>query len=108
MLLSRQFGGFFAALLLVLSLEFIYAARGIHKLLFAREERVAAGADFDANVAFMRGGRVERVLARTYDVHLVVVRVYSRFHIFDLSGKFYFSTKAAKPPRAVAWLAGVL
>ena len=46
---SRAFGSGFLAIALV---EAIDASCGIDQLLFAGEERVASGADFDVQVAF--------------------------------------------------------
>jgi hypothetical protein len=65
---------------LVFLLELVYASRGIDKLLLAGEEGVAVRADFDADIAFMSGTGLERVLARADHVDFVVGRVYSSFH----------------------------
>jgi hypothetical protein len=74
--------GLFGALPGVFLFETIDAAGRIHKLLFAREERVAARADFDADVAFVGGSSFERVSARADHIHLVIGRVNSSFHDF--------------------------
>ena len=73
-------GGFFGAQFRILLFEFIDATSRIDQLLFAGEEGVAVGANFDADVAFMGGTGLERVLARADYVDLVIGRVYSSFH----------------------------
>ena len=64
----------------VLLLETVHAAGGIHQLLAAREERVAGGTDFDADVAFVRRFGLERVAAGADHVHRGISRMNSSFH----------------------------
>ncbi len=45
--------------------EALDTARGVNQLLFSREERVATGADFHVDVAFVRRPGLERTPART-------------------------------------------
>ena len=61
--------------------ETLNAAGGIHKLLLSGEERVAVGADFDAQqIAFDGRARGERVPAGAVHSDSVVVRVNIGFH----------------------------
>jgi len=69
----------------VLLLETLDAARRIHQLLLSGEERVAAGADFHADIALMRGPRLERVTARADHINFFISGVDSGFHV---AGKF--------------------
>jgi hypothetical protein len=64
----------------VLLLETVYPAFGVDQLLLAREERVAAGADFHANVALVGRPGLEVITARADDVNGFVVRMNSGFH----------------------------
>ena len=72
LLRSRLRFGVFAA-------EAFDASRGVYQLLLAGEERVASGADFDVDVALVRGAGDEAVAARAEDANLVVIRVDSGF-----------------------------
>jgi hypothetical protein len=57
------------------------AARSVQELLFAGEERVAIGADFDAqHCAFDRRARGEIVSTGTVNRNRVIVRVNTGFH----------------------------
>jgi len=79
-LLLCESGSFFGAQFRILLLELVYASGSVDQFLFTREKRVAVGANFDADVAFMGGTGLERVLACADHVDLVVGRVYSSFH----------------------------
>jgi hypothetical protein len=59
----------------VLATEALNAARGVDQLLFAGEERVAVGANFGVDIAFVRGARGEVVPARADHANLVIVRM---------------------------------
>jgi hypothetical protein len=94
-LFRSQACGFIRALLLVLPLKLIDAARSIDQLLLAREKRVAAGADFNTDVGLVRGSGAKRVSARADHVHLIVCGVYSGFHGYtsgDFLGKLHITT----------------
>ena len=60
--------------------EFLHAAGGVDKLLFAGEKRMASGADADFNVTLGRTRIVNRA-ARTNDVGLKIFRMNVRFHV---------------------------
>ena len=65
----------------VFLLEALNAASGVHKLLLARKERVAARADFDAkHVAFDRRASLEGAPASAVDGNGMVVRMNTGFH----------------------------
>src|ERR1019366_6165255 len=51
------------------------AARGVDQLLLAGKERVAGSADFDDEVALVRGAGVELVATGALNVNSVVLRV---------------------------------
>ena len=70
-----------------LAAEALDAACGVDQLLLAGEERVAGGADFDDDVALMRGAGLKRVPAGALDVDVVVLRV----NTFFWHGKCPFS-----------------
>ena len=53
----------------VLAAEALDAACRVHQALFAGEERVAVGADFEADPAFVGGAGLERVAARAVDLN---------------------------------------
>ncbi len=72
------FGG--VANLLILLLETVDAAFGVDQLLFAGEKRVATGANFNADVAFVGRAGAELVSASAGHVHFFVGRVDTRFH----------------------------
>jgi hypothetical protein len=61
-------------------LEAIDSAFGVYQLLPAGEKRMAAGADFDAQIASVRGASVEMGATRANDIHFLVGRVDSGFH----------------------------
>jgi hypothetical protein len=54
--------------LLNLFLETVHATLGVHQLLTASEERMAAGADFHTDIAFVSRARTESVSAGAGDV----------------------------------------
>ena len=57
------------------------AAGGVHELLFASKERVAIGADFDAqHIAFDGGASGKRVPASAVDSNGVIVGMNTGFH----------------------------
>ena len=60
--------------------EALDAAAGVDQLLPARVERMAVGADFHADVALVRGPRLECISARAHDIQLVVRRMDTSFH----------------------------
>ena len=65
----------------VLLLEALDAARGIDQLLLAGKERVAIGADFDADhFAFERGAGLKRIAAGAMHLHGMVIGMDSFFH----------------------------
>ena len=66
--------------------EFLDPARGIDKLLFAGEKRMAGGADADFNVPARRAGMIDRA-AGAANFRLVVVRMNVRFHSGKRAGK---------------------
>src|SRR4051794_16136117 len=95
MLFCGQAGGLLGSLGLVLPLKLIDASGGIDQLLLTREERVAARADFDADVSLVRGSGAERMTARADYVYLVVCGVDSSFHGFtsgNFLGKLHLTT----------------
>ena len=81
--LRGPLGGYFAAAagcrfgfgFGVLAAEALDATRSVDQLLFAGEERVAVGADFRVDVAFVRGAGGEVVAAGADDANLVVIGV---------------------------------
>ena len=69
---------------LVLLLEAVNTSGGIDQLLLTREERVAARADFHADVALVGGSRLKDVTAGADDADFVVSGVNSGLH--DITG----------------------
>ena len=69
--------GFGAA---VTARKFFHAPGGIDEFLFAREKRMAGGADADFNVSFGRAGVINRA-ARANDVGLLIIGMNVRLHI---------------------------
>jgi hypothetical protein len=69
--------GFGAA---VTAREFFHAPGGIDEFLFAREKRMAGGADADFNVSFGRAGVINRA-ARANDIGLLIIWMNVRLHI---------------------------
>lgn len=63
-------------------MEAINTAFGVDQLLLTGEEGVASGADFQANVSFMRGAGLELGAASTDDFNDVIGGVNSGFHDF--------------------------
>src|SRR2546423_4417006 len=72
-------------LLTVALVKAVNSARRVHKLLLAREERVALRADFDVYVALLRRARLERVAAGAVNRDVVVVRMNSLLHFVSSS-----------------------
>ena len=66
--------------------EFLNAAGGVDKLLFAGEKRMAGGADTDSNVAPGRAGVIHRA-ARANDVGLVIFWMDACFHSSKMSAE---------------------
>ncbi len=65
----------------VFLLETFDATRSVYELLLTGEERVAIGADFDAQHVPLNGGAgLERIAAGTVDRDGVIVGVNSRLH----------------------------
>ena len=65
---------------LVLPFKLIYTSGGIYQFLFAREERVALGTDFHADIALMGGPRFENVSTGADDIQFIVGGMNSGFH----------------------------
>jgi hypothetical protein len=105
LLFGGETGGLLGTLSLVLSLEFIDASGGIDQLLLTGEKRVAAGANFDADVVFIGGSCTERMSARADYVHLIVCGVDSSFHGLtsgDFLGKLHLTIAVQAPNQAAA------
>ena len=69
----------------VFLLETLNAARGVHQLLFAGEERVAFGANFDAqHFAFDGGTSLERVPASAVNGYRMIIGVDTGLHKLSL------------------------
>src|SRR5579872_965676 len=80
--LLRRFGGLARLLAVgpvVLALELLDAARRVHELHLAGEERVAGRADFDGNV-LLRTARHEFIAATARDGRLNIFGVNAGFH----------------------------
>jgi hypothetical protein len=60
--------------------KFFDATRGVDELLFAREKRMASGADADFNVTPGGAGMINRA-ARANDIGLLIFRMNARFHV---------------------------
>ena len=58
-----------------LAAEALDAAGGVDQLLLAGEERVAVGADFNDDIALVRGAGLKVVAAGAFDVDALVLRV---------------------------------
>ena len=69
--------GFGAA---VTAREFFHAPGGIDEFLFAREKRMAGGADADFNVLFGRAGVINRA-ARANDIGLLIIWMNVCLHV---------------------------
>ena len=63
-----------------LAFKTIYATGGIDQLLLTSEKRVAVGANFDADVAFVSRAGLELVSACASHIDLIVCGVNSSFH----------------------------
>ncbi len=61
----------------VLAAETLNAARGVYQALFAGEERVAVGADFQSDLALVGGAGIECVSARAVNLRRFVCGVNS-------------------------------
>ena len=66
--------------LLIFLLETIDAAFGVNQLLLPGKKRVATGADFNTDVAFVRRAGAEFVSAGASHIHFFVGGVDTRFH----------------------------
>src|SRR5581483_11109405 len=64
----------------VLAGEPLDAAGGVHELLLAREERVAARADLEAQLLALGGAGLPRGAARAVDGDFLVIRVNAWLH----------------------------
>src|SRR5216683_5158284 len=62
-----------------LAAEALNTAGGIDQLLLAGEERVASGADFDDDVALVRGAGLKGRSAGAFDVNVSILRVNTFF-----------------------------
>jgi hypothetical protein len=71
----------------VLLPELIDATAGVHDLLLAREERVAARAHFDLQVMAQGRARRERAAAAARNSDLLVIGMNSSFHDDGSAGK---------------------
>src|SRR5208283_5452714 len=69
-----------AARSLVLLLEPVNAARGVHQLLAAGEERMAGGTDLHADIALVRRAGLESVAAGANDVDFLISGVNTSLH----------------------------
>jgi hypothetical protein len=69
-----------AARSLVLPLEPVNAARGVHQFLAAGEERMAGGADLHADIALVRRAGLEGVAASANDVDFLISGVNTSLH----------------------------
>src|SRR5687767_15402578 len=67
----------------VLALEALHTAGGVHELLLAREERVALGADLDPDLGLGRP-RVYHLAARAGDRGVDVFRMNAHLHEYSL------------------------
>jgi hypothetical protein len=63
--------------------ETLNTASCIHQLLLAGEERMAAGANFNMNIALVRGARSKAVSASAHYAHFVISGMDSCFHFYD-------------------------
>ena len=79
--LRRGLCSLVAARGLVLPLELIDAARGVHQFLAAREERMAGRADLHADIALVRRARLEGVAAGANDVDFLVSGMNTSLHL---------------------------
>ena len=64
--------------------EAVYASGSVNELLLARKERVAGGADFNADVALVGRAGGKGVAACTMHAHFTISRMNRGFH--DCSG----------------------
>ena len=80
----------------ILAAEALDASRGVHQLLLAGKERMAVGADLNADVALVRGTGRKVVATRAVDLYLIVCGVNSSFH----NGWNLSVEKAILPDRA--------
>jgi len=65
--------------------ELLDATRGIDEFLFAREKRMASGANADFNITPRRARVVNRA-ASAADFRLVIFRMNGRFHVQERTG----------------------
>ena len=96
LLFGSGFGGFdFGGGVGVLFGEAFDAARGVNQLLFAGEEGMAIGADFDSeHVAFDGRAGGEIVAAGAMDCYGVIIGVNTGFHEAP-----FVRVRSARPPR---------
>lgn len=72
-------------------LEFVDASTGVNKFLFAREVRMALGANFNTKFVDVLGcTRLECVSACTNDSYVMVIGMDSFFH-FDSPNSFFYT-----------------
>ncbi len=72
-------------------LEFVDTSTGVNKFLFAREVRMALGANFNTKFVDVFGcTRLECVSARTHDCYVMVIGMDSFFH-FDSPDSFFYT-----------------
>ena len=72
-------------------LEFVDASTGVNKFLFAREVRMALGANFNTKFVDVLGGTgLECVSACTHDCYVMVLGMDSFFH-FDSPDSFFYT-----------------
>lgn len=74
---GRRFRRSFLAITLI---ETIYASCCINQLLFAGEEGMARRADFDVQVAILRGASLKAFATRAGDVYFLILRMNFWFH----------------------------
>src|SRR6202035_2883349 len=75
----------FRSILGVLAAEALHASGGIHQLLLAGKERMAGGADFNADVAFMSRPGNKGIAARAMHTNFVISGMNGCFHRIQTS-----------------------
>lgn len=74
--------------------EFVDASACIDKFLFAREVRMALGANFNSEFAYVFGGtRLECVATSAHNSHVMVLWMDSFFHFCSPDSFFYTHTR---------------
>ena len=89
--LLRHARGFGAA---VTAREFFHAARRVDEFLFAREKRMASGADADFNIAPRRARVIDRA-ASANDIGIKILWMNARFHVWKRARNL----RTARPSR---------